>query len=430
MKKFLAVLLAVTCVLCVPTAFAAGEDVKISIDGVVITPRDVNGQEVFPKIIDGTTYLPVRAIAQALNKDVEWDQETTSVYIDGVNEEKAQADGKIKIFVSHELIDPRDANGNSVEPFIDNGTTYLPVRAVAEALEATVEWDNDTRTVIVLSKKGMSYTTAEEAGVDSAALSEILSDAYDEGKLSVLLLARDGKIFCEAYFGLYDADTALTFGTGRTTPLAALENAQGTAQMGDYVCVGFPQNAVPEALVTLLENSGEVLDKNEESEALLAKTIEDIKKLPDPIEYVHKDIEKLISGIWYRSEVVNGYAMSVRLTFENDEYCTIDLTTASGSQSQTESARVGLDGRYVVNRDQRDNTNVEWEKGEWLADDTFRVSIYDPSAAAEVLSITVKFAADASSAEVSLAGTNLLSTQTLTLKRVEEEAATEATEAQ
>ncbi|MDR0424251.1 MAG: copper amine oxidase N-terminal domain-containing protein [Clostridiales Family XIII bacterium] len=55
----------------------------------------------------------------------------------------------VKIYVEGKLIDPRDANGVYVEPFIVNGTTYLPVRAVSEALGYDVEWDGDTRSVYV-----------------------------------------------------------------------------------------------------------------------------------------------------------------------------------------------------------------------------------------------------------------------------------------
>ncbi|NLK44698.1 MAG: hypothetical protein GX300_09930 [Tissierellia bacterium] len=40
----------------------------------------------------------------------------------------------VNIYVDDERLDPIDANGNPVEAFIYNGTTYLPVRAVAEAL--------------------------------------------------------------------------------------------------------------------------------------------------------------------------------------------------------------------------------------------------------------------------------------------------------
>jgi len=58
----------------------------------------------------------------------------------------------IKITVDGEKFEPKDANGNHVEPFISNGTTYLPVRSVAEAVGYNVEWDEITNTVI-LSKK-------------------------------------------------------------------------------------------------------------------------------------------------------------------------------------------------------------------------------------------------------------------------------------
>lgn len=42
-----------------------------------------------------------------------------------------------------------DASGNPVEPFIIDGTTYLPVRAVAGAFGLEVNWDGATQTVIL-----------------------------------------------------------------------------------------------------------------------------------------------------------------------------------------------------------------------------------------------------------------------------------------
>ena len=55
----------------------------------------------------------------------------------------------IKLVIDGVLIEPKDALGNSVDPFIYNGTTYLPVRAVAEAMDKTVSWDGSTSTVYV-----------------------------------------------------------------------------------------------------------------------------------------------------------------------------------------------------------------------------------------------------------------------------------------
>lgn len=53
----------------------------------------------------------------------------------------------IKIELNGEKVTPVDANGNAVEPFAINGTTYLPVRAVSNALGLDVGWDGATSTV-------------------------------------------------------------------------------------------------------------------------------------------------------------------------------------------------------------------------------------------------------------------------------------------
>lgn len=56
-------------------------NVKLVVDGEEITPKDVNGNEVEPFIYNGTTYLPVRAIGEAFDKDVHWDSETATIYV-------------------------------------------------------------------------------------------------------------------------------------------------------------------------------------------------------------------------------------------------------------------------------------------------------------------------------------------------------------
>jgi len=63
----------------------------------------------------------------------------------------------IKITIDGQLIEPKDANGKVVEPFIIDGTTYLPVRAVAEAVGYDVSWDSNTNTV-TLNKKTFPTT--------------------------------------------------------------------------------------------------------------------------------------------------------------------------------------------------------------------------------------------------------------------------------
>lgn len=79
----------------------------------------------------------------------------------------------IKVILNGKEITPTDANGNAVEPFIIEGTTYLPVRGVASALGLNVGWDSATNTV-TLDNPGVfqggvqvyddKYVTIEFAG--------------------------------------------------------------------------------------------------------------------------------------------------------------------------------------------------------------------------------------------------------------------------
>ncbi|MBQ7794266.1 MAG: copper amine oxidase N-terminal domain-containing protein [Clostridia bacterium] len=66
----------------------------------------------------------------------------------------------IRITVNGQEIQPKDGNGNIVEPFIIDGTTYLPVRAIANALNLSADWNGETNTVILSN----TYQSTETAG--------------------------------------------------------------------------------------------------------------------------------------------------------------------------------------------------------------------------------------------------------------------------
>ena len=178
MKKLLALLLCAALILSLGlTALADTAEkavdityraIRIVIDGTEITPADVTGKAVEPFILDGTTYLPVRAVAGALGLDVEWDGGTSTVILTagdaasyGTGTPAASSGVKsvkiyyrdIKLLIEGEEIVPTDVTGKVVEPFILDGTTYLPVRAIAEALGVDVGWDGETSTVTLTSGK-------------------------------------------------------------------------------------------------------------------------------------------------------------------------------------------------------------------------------------------------------------------------------------
>ena len=75
----------------------------------------------------------------------------------------------IKILIDGVEYTAKDANGNVIEPFIYNGTTYLPVRGIANAFDKNVDWEPQTSTVILGSKNydwldQMGYAKYETSG--------------------------------------------------------------------------------------------------------------------------------------------------------------------------------------------------------------------------------------------------------------------------
>ena len=79
--------LALAASLAVPAAAVTGSrpiqanytDIKVMLDGEFLVLTDANGKTVEPFAVDGTTYLPVRAVAGALGLGVDWLAETSTV---------------------------------------------------------------------------------------------------------------------------------------------------------------------------------------------------------------------------------------------------------------------------------------------------------------------------------------------------------------
>ena len=116
------------------------------------------------------------------------------------------------------------------EPFIYKGTTYLPVRAVGEAVGKEVVWDNDTKTVTLTTPPPTIEADRDTIGNLDFELSvtpsgkkertEILrvNEKYENGSSSYSLY----------YYGLSDVSITID---GQTLPLAqALQEGKLTPQ--------------------------------------------------------------------------------------------------------------------------------------------------------------------------------------------------------
>lgn len=150
MKKNIAIILGF--VMCLSLLFSFNvfaNDVSVYVDDELTELTDANGNTVYPFIQNGTTYIPVRGISQALDCTVEWDgnNKTVLIYKD------IEPDGKVfrnnsdevKLYVDNEEKKLYDANGTEVKPFIKDGTTYVPLRGVSQVLGCWIRWDGQEK---------------------------------------------------------------------------------------------------------------------------------------------------------------------------------------------------------------------------------------------------------------------------------------------
>lgn len=72
----------------------------------------------------------------------------------GLQEIKAYLNANITVKLNGEAQTLLDANGTRVYPITYNGSTYLPVRAVAGLVGLSVDWDQATQTVLLGKQPG------------------------------------------------------------------------------------------------------------------------------------------------------------------------------------------------------------------------------------------------------------------------------------
>lgn len=182
-------------------------DIKVALDGEYLVLTDAAGKGVEPFAVAGTTYLPVRAVAGALSLSVDWAAASSTVVLTTGGDKTTQttlspaagttgartlkADyADIKVTLDGKELALADANGELVEPFAVAGTTYLPVRAVADALGLYVSWDADTHTV-VLSSEPFAITPEEAAALVQGNLDSLYLGKYDPEYLSMVGLSAE-----------------------------------------------------------------------------------------------------------------------------------------------------------------------------------------------------------------------------------------------
>ncbi|WP_052516601.1 stalk domain-containing protein [Paenibacillus popilliae] len=126
------------------------EETKIVLDGY---PLEFSAK---PMIIQGTTMVPFRGIAEALGIEVTWDSKTKTVAAkqstaDGeksvllqLNQKAAQVDGQSVAL--------------SIAPLATAGTTYIPLSFFSKQFGAQVSWNAAAKTVSIQSPPKQMYS--------------------------------------------------------------------------------------------------------------------------------------------------------------------------------------------------------------------------------------------------------------------------------
>ncbi|MDN5331763.1 MAG: hypothetical protein PWP45_988 [Tepidanaerobacteraceae bacterium] len=122
-------------------SFAQERTISIMVDGLPVS------FDVPPIITDGRTLVPFRAVSEALNVPVSWDEKARTV---------TASDGITRILLR---IGDKTAYRNNapvaldVPPMIMNGRMLIPLRFFSEAFGCNVEWDNASYTVRIVSPR-------------------------------------------------------------------------------------------------------------------------------------------------------------------------------------------------------------------------------------------------------------------------------------
>lgn len=128
--------------------FSEYTGVRIFINGRFVEFNDFMG---YPTIINDTTYIPVRVVAEAFNAYVYYSEALERVYISKQGSQMIMylKNGKIEFVKDLGNPDDRKEIITGAKTITINDRTYLPLRIIYEIFGANVEWREEDTTVIV-----------------------------------------------------------------------------------------------------------------------------------------------------------------------------------------------------------------------------------------------------------------------------------------
>lgn len=147
-KRLLSLSLAVILVFALSLTALAADPASTAPIGVQIGDKSVTFPDTVPEVQSGRTFLPVRAIFEALGAHVTYNGDSkTATAVKG--------DTTVQLGVNGKTIAVTNAGGTQtlqmdVASYINNNRMMVPARFAAQAFGCSVGWDPANRTVIIL----------------------------------------------------------------------------------------------------------------------------------------------------------------------------------------------------------------------------------------------------------------------------------------
>lgn len=153
MKRFLIIILLIAA-LFLPSNTISKDEVKVLLDNKYLT------FETAPFIENGRTLVPLRVIFEALNAKVNWDGNTNTVIAT-----KDEKNIELQIGNPNALVNGTKMVLDTPAQII-NEKTFVPVRFVSESLGAVVEWDSNTKTVLINSPSAANIRFSDSGNTE------------------------------------------------------------------------------------------------------------------------------------------------------------------------------------------------------------------------------------------------------------------------
>ena len=168
MKKFISFLLAASVAAAISVPAFAASDIAVKVNGRTVTFRE----DTKPVVLNDRTYVPVRRVLNYMGATVNWNEEKRTVTVDSpdnITRIVLTIDNKdIEVYTFVSIIAAeKSVITSDVAPIIINDRTMLPIRVIAEALGATVTYDESGIAEIVT--KTAKAQAAKEFNADPEA---------------------------------------------------------------------------------------------------------------------------------------------------------------------------------------------------------------------------------------------------------------------